>query len=111
MGEEDRLRVEMAPADLEDLQRRLRADGEPAIDVRPIHDVEAGLSEEPVTIALIVVGAAVIKVFAKVAQTWIQEREKTRRSEIGEASRTSMKLTLERGGKQDVVSLESLAEP
>ncbi len=110
MGEDERLRVEMAPADLDDLQRRLRAEGEGVLDVRPIHDVEAGINEEPVTIALIIVGGAAIKVFAKVAQTWIHERETTRRSELAEAGRTGMTLTLERGGKRDIVSLTTLTD-
>jgi hypothetical protein len=110
MAEEDRLRVEMAPPDLEELNSRLLADAPDTVDVRPIHDVEAGVGQEPVTIALIVVGGSSIRAFAKVAQTWIQEREKTRRSAIG-AVKPGMKLTLEGGGNRDTVTLEQLAQP
>ena len=107
---ESRVRIEMPTADLEDLQKFLATHEPPEVRIVPIHDTTAeGVRQEPVTITLVAIAGTVagVKALARVVKTWLEQKGNTERAALAQAQ-AGMKLTLEREGRQTVVTLEEL---
>jgi hypothetical protein len=103
-----------AAGDLDDLLVFLRREGESELDPYALQQAFPAVAQEPVTagIAITVGSISVAKALLRLIERWTVEREKTRQAalaagaDIRHRSDADLRISLQRGGKQDVLTIE-----